>query len=670
MTLLQANGHRIFPPRLRKRVRDEVCLSHGAKLPWRRSPFWLVLRVGLQRYLCALHGSEAGRVYYKFLICLFLTRLIDDSLGHLSPDILALLNAKLARRLFKLEAEKVAALSNIRPVYNTMFATLATLFHKSIVSARRRIEAAWDSFKRTLLRPIQPLPRVAEPKHLVLSLPNSGPYLQQILSRWRQSAPSESHVSNEFEILAATTTDFKKFANLCFSLSEIETDIKESCSAELVSTDCCDATCINIAKKLNMYLGMVANAYKLCPEQKSYMLLNVMDLWMVMDQCAVQRFDLLLEYNPGIPPGILDVLHLLSLKDMCRLQKIQNYLRDRFIKCNFSRRTIFDDPGKGCFAERYFDESSDSPRLQELQQYIETEAEHRRKEKEEQWQKLSEEFDELQRKIARTACISIRDDDNNLYHDDRGCFKCYLERTARRMRISVYEHPLPANPIHAKAVVFELECSETFTAYRDATWKILSTLARSKSIESFEPRVMLCNYPPFEDFLDQSSSGVSLASTAKSFSSTHFQGVSFPNNLKQVCLPNGLKLGYYDSLTKTWPGRQAHIPSFAHHCTMTIAASSPFSSLQLSREFVADSNGPSSYQVIASQTKCPSGLNVHEFIAYQTLFSGKYQRWPAMLVELGSSNLNFSTEAVTSLMIQLILQAGPAYELDPLRVVH
>src|SRR2546423_5749130 len=57
-------------------------------------------------------------------------------------------------------------------------------------------------------------------------------------------------------------------------------------------------------------------------------------------------------------------------------------------------------------------------------------------------------------------------------------------------------------------------------------------------------------------------------------------------------------------------------------------------------------------------------------MAYQALFSGKSCRWPLMLIELGSSNLNFSTEAVTLLMSQLALQAGPAYQHDPLRAIH
>lgn len=77
--------------------------------------------------------------------------------------------------------------------------------------------------------------------------------------------------------------------------------------------------------------------------------------------------------------------------------------------------------------------------------------------------------------------------------------------------------------------------------------------------------------------------------------------------------------------------------------------------------------------MIASQTKCPPGLNVHEYISFQALFSGKSRRWPQILVELGSSNINFSTEGSAALMNFLTLQAGPANVVnanDPLGIVH
>lgn len=84
MTLLEVNGSRVYPPFLRKRIRDGVCWDN-AELPWRRSPFGLILCVAVQRSLDLALGEEKGRVQYKFLMCRVLAELLVDSVKILSP---------------------------------------------------------------------------------------------------------------------------------------------------------------------------------------------------------------------------------------------------------------------------------------------------------------------------------------------------------------------------------------------------------------------------------------------------------------------------------------------------------------------------------------------------------------------------------------------------------
>lgn len=103
---------------------------------------------------------------------------------------------------------------------------------------------------------------------------------------------------------------------------------------------------------------------------------------------------------------------------------------------------------------------------------------------------------------------------------------------------------------------------------------------------------------------------------------------------------------------------------------MLIPENSPFSSLQLSTDLALRLKGPTSNGIISSLTKCPAGLNMHEFMAYQILLLGKHHWWPSLLTELGSSNLNFSTEAVTLLIGRLVFEIGPAHNRDTLRAIH
>jgi len=59
--LLEGLGHRVSLVATIKRTRDDVCWEK-ASVPWRRSPLWLVLRVGLQISLTHLFGHDTGRM--------------------------------------------------------------------------------------------------------------------------------------------------------------------------------------------------------------------------------------------------------------------------------------------------------------------------------------------------------------------------------------------------------------------------------------------------------------------------------------------------------------------------------------------------------------------------------------------------------------------------------
>jgi hypothetical protein len=181
MTILEANGTRVFPPLLKKRVRDEVCWFDGEK-PWRRSPFWLVLRVGIQRHLSVVLGGDLGRVHYKFFMCIVLLRLMNDCMGAIDLELVVFIKTKICRRLVKLEVEKERAPANLRVAYDYLFSTIGPYFGKSTQSTTDTINRTWANFKGTIKRPILTLPRHAAPRHLYLTLPNSGPYLNNVLT--------------------------------------------------------------------------------------------------------------------------------------------------------------------------------------------------------------------------------------------------------------------------------------------------------------------------------------------------------------------------------------------------------------------------------------------------------------------------------------------------------
>jgi hypothetical protein len=97
--ILRGLGSIADVPRIRKRIGDDV-LWDSAKLPWRRSPLWLVIRVALQT---TLERSALGRTTYKSFVLSFMTGLTRLALNRdLSNDTLHFMAAKIARRLLSL----------------------------------------------------------------------------------------------------------------------------------------------------------------------------------------------------------------------------------------------------------------------------------------------------------------------------------------------------------------------------------------------------------------------------------------------------------------------------------------------------------------------------------------------------------------------------------------
>ncbi|KAG2137492.1 hypothetical protein DEU56DRAFT_912699 [Suillus clintonianus] len=109
-SILRGLGSIADVPRIRKRIGDDV-LWDSAKLPWRRSPLWLVIRVALQT---TLERGALGRMTYKSFMLFFMARLTTLALDHdLSNNILHFMSAKIARRLFKLGSSASPQLSQM-----------------------------------------------------------------------------------------------------------------------------------------------------------------------------------------------------------------------------------------------------------------------------------------------------------------------------------------------------------------------------------------------------------------------------------------------------------------------------------------------------------------------------------------------------------------------------
>ena len=664
VTVLEAAGRPVSQSTFRKRIRDEVSWTSGSELPWRRSPLWLVLRVGVQSRLQKVHGLEQGRFRYKLLVAVVVAQLLRDATGSMEPGLIALLKAKLGRRLTKLEILQQKIVDD--PKNSRMFQTLGNFFEKILERSSEYIDFEWSAFKQRIQRPIHRLPSQARDNDMVLSLPSSGPHLDLVMA-WNAQLYSMPHVlrsvgvPNGYDPYGSSTDQVGIFTNRYFELAQFEETLNNRYWQPLGSINLQHTT-----RDISDYLQQISVAYDSDPEQKSTMILHLMRMWCHMDQAATDEYHMILDYHPGFSAGMLDVLHLNNLYDMETLQSIQTHLQRRYDGCGPTRTTLFDDPSPECFAVRHFDHS---PNLRTLLSSLEAAAERDRAAKEREWRQITSEVESLEAEIAAETCLRTTTSDEDEHF--RRCRRCFLKRNRRRMRIEIFEYPLPSNVSQKKALVFELDPPHNFRLYRATTWAILHFLGQHGQWKRHESPILLSNSTFLRSYL-KSPDRVSLASTTKPFEKTHYGKLKLPVALNEVCYPCGLTLKYFDTKEYLWTTSRSSTLTITHHLRILAPLRTLlFPSSDIDLEASLATQRLSSYNVMANQSHCPPGMNIHEFIAiHQALVAGDEQRWLNLLIELGSSNLNFSTEAVRILVETLSSRAGSAHNSDSLRKAH
>lgn len=671
MTLLEANGHRTAPVLVQKRIRDEVCWSDGAEVPWRRSPYYLVLRVGVQRFFLTLFKPDAARIHYKHFLCCFMGRLCDDlrQLSLLEPEELAFMRTKLCRRLIKLENDWTGSSISTQESFERIFSQCKADVQKTLDAVNEQISQCWQAFKQRIKRPVPRVAQTARKESFALSLKNSGRRLNAFLQEGRQlyfsGQSSNTHPGDPLPTIDLSNVPRNTSVDTYVALAAKEHDLKIAGSPN-VNWDATSSGCLQLAQNIIDYTRRALGPYDGNPDAKSTMLLTLMEAWTFLDRGITILIPLLREFDPGFPRDILNDLHILSYDDIHRLHSVDTYLQDRN---RTSRSPFFSDLVKGCFAERYFEESAHSEVLSAKLQLILDDAAVSRSCKEEQWRERQAEYENLLRQANEKSCFITVDEQQPLMkvHDKRRCNHCYLQRRAKRVRIEINEDPLPEDSTCRKAILSESEFPDFFLAYRYATWVLLRDLARPRQPPEQAPQVLVEEYAGLTRYFPTTKYPIGLGSKKKSFLSSHYSSVRCPVSLEKVCLPHGLEWGLFDSEKNLWTARQRHPPSFRQHCAYQLPATSQLAVLQFSSDFNLDGNNLSGNKIVASQSKCPSKISVQEFLAFQDLHFGRDTLWLKLLRELGSSNLNLSAEAISLIIGKVTLKAGEPMVHEPLR---
>lgn len=658
MTILEANGATENVPLLRKRVRDTVMFDQAYK-PWRRSGFYLTVRVAMQRFLYKHFGVALGRLYYKTLMCLMLRQYLEDVLKKVPFESVTFIRQKLGRRLAKLASDRTAAAGSLSAARISALSSLDPMFEATLQTTGGWLKATWRNYKRTHERIVPLLSTRVPAGALNFRLPNAYPVLSHIL------ASQAFHVDiakrtpetllRQYDESAASVKPYMYAARSQIQISQYHVTIIKPAKEDDSSGH---ARILQLEEVIRNYIHRIQTSPEGHPDEKSQMLLHLMELWVLMDTEAVTCYPLLEDYHSGFSDDLLDPIQLLCLADMSRAKGVRDYLSNRSHTSHGTRsRTIFDDPSDDCFAARYFDEYDEEGH--ELRRKIEDHADLQRTQKEAEWEQKSELYAETARKRDETTC----------YYDEvphrwipgvtetkhrHPCEWHDLRNAARNIRIRIFENHLPSYEPAAKAAMFEIRCPESFAAYRNATWSILSVICAPEPAVKPERASLLQEYPPLAPHVERPTRGITLASERKAFLETHYADWGFPVDLDDIIRTCGLKLKYYDQSSQSWTGGRMET-SLWHHFPVMLAVDSPFLAL---RPSYAD--WPSSNEIQASQADCPADISAHEFMAWQGLMVGTHSRWLDLIRELGSANLNFSADYTWVLVTRMILQIGPA----------
>jgi len=342
--------------------------------------------------------------------------------------------------MIKIQAACDNANVSMKVVCQATFTSFSPGIEKILEAANEKLSRQWKTIQNTSKKPVGRLPFKADPSSLELSLVNSGSYLRNVLSDRLTSYVSTPAVLHGYHrsIISDDSLPGAQFGQrgitLYLELADFELWVEQNLRLYKQTLIVSHEACASLAARIEQYQAAALVAYLGNALQTSLMLLTIMELWRVLDECVIEICPLLAEYSTGFPSDLLYCLQLPRRADMARLKDLEDYLNQRKIKSLESLPSLFGEKMQRAtrgytFAERYFDQSKN---LQTLHRDILENAEVERCAKERQWQILSEQYAAIAKEILKSTCLYIVDDDNHLVkvHDDKHCTKCFLQREA------------------------------------------------------------------------------------------------------------------------------------------------------------------------------------------------------------------------------------------------
>ncbi|KAM5377914.1 hypothetical protein ACJZ2D_004818 [Fusarium nematophilum] len=664
-SVLRGIGKDVTVTGVAKNTREEV-MWRQSKLPWRRSPVWLLLRVGLQLTMTRL-GVDLNTLYKQFMVFLMAQALDVANRQLTANDVLHTMTTKISRRLCKLE----------HPPDGKWLRTIQQIVSTTSNSLAERWERICDRSEQPI--DLEALAKLDMREGINFSLPQMEAFLSTIPLRekdieWPDFAP-HSHVQSfqPNQLPSVRLAGGQEF--LPFNLAMVESWVAAHLDEWLEEYIKEESSCQRLKHLIETYHSAAASWYSTRPEGASRMLLAVGELWMAADKAAIHAIPMLKEYDPEVPTEVWQVLLLGCKAEMERLHRIETYLLDRQrVAASKSRPSVFRSYGESLsFPVQYFSRSYSH---QELKSRIEKVASEQREEKRREFRRQREQYESLMQQHADAVCEEspvVQFGITYMEHFSNSCSRCALLRQANDLQVQVHEWPLPMDLLDAQTTVFELAVPPIFAAWRDLTLYLISDVLGSQSLPRNrpEPSYPLRQYQPLSSFFTGAHSHrIHLLSGTKPNAVTHRRGKPVGHSAEaDVCVNNGLQYRYFDESRSTFLSEFSPCPDLSRRLTFNLpgraAALKPF----LARSW-ENPSGKTPNQVIASQSHCPDYMHLGEYKALAVLPYGYKIQWMSILTQLAMPTIDFNKTETATFLLQMSLQAGPYSATQSTRETH
>lgn len=660
----------IEKPQIQKNTREEVMWLH-AHSPWRRSPLWLFIRVVLQLVFRRLFLEGVANDLYKQYMAVFMSTIIENSYSTAPSEHVHIMNAKVARRLLKLE------IPNDPP--------WLSLVQETLHRASDTVKECWQRVmsQNILEHDATQLKSLFFGQDTLYVLPGLDEFVEKI----RRQEDWNSQVANGFapksSLVQYQPTELPDRVHLTnpdynvYNLVAFEAWVASHLHGWIASHIGEDSTCGRLGDLIKNYYNAAFPLYSGNPEAISLMLLTILELWVACDQSATHIHGILSDYDAYIPEGTFQSLLLPFRSQMERLDRAENHLYQRRQHLKYRGPGVFRDFGtRTCFSVRYFDQSVVH---QSLKTQIEAKASSLRRDKQNELIHKHQRYTELMNSAAGVDCeyyevVPDSPFDFRELHHKTYCQKCEYERQAKAITINVHEWPLPTNDLQSKSTVFELNVPRPFACWRDITLFFLHDVLKMDYLLQNKPRAIYTpsTYRGLQPYFTQVEVGLhtSLLSEDKPHEGTHRRRKSIINvTEKDVCLNNGLHWKYYDHAVECFVTDLRETHTTAKSCTYYLPQRC--SCLQQFLFRPADNcDGPSPNTVIASQSSSPIDMSLGEFKALCTIPLGVNIQWHNILLQLAMSSVDFKKVETSIFILQAINQAGPHIGGSVLRKAH